>query len=108
MAEPISRSAVSGCAGAYGRGWVTARTQDAVQLKALQVGALTKFRSIELHHGRAAISRSPDSGLMTRPGALGCFRLRWNVWSGLGDCRHSGCRSAESPAGRGAHEIPVN
>jgi len=72
---------------------VTARTHDAAQLKALQVGALTKLRSIESHHGRAAISRSPDSGLMTRPGALGCFRLRWKVWSGLVDCLRTAFRS---------------
>ncbi|EOV7891075.1 TPA: hypothetical protein ACQGUY_004920, partial [Pseudomonas aeruginosa] len=89
----------SGCAGTYGRDWVTAGTQDAVQLKALQVGALTKFRSIELHHGRAAISRSPDSGLMTRPGALGYFRLRRNVWSGLVDCLRTAFRS-DSDTGR--------
>ncbi|PNF99735.1 hypothetical protein CXK98_17545 [Stutzerimonas kunmingensis] len=55
-------------------------------------GALTKFRSIELHHGRAVISRSPVSALMTRPGALGYFRLRWNVWTGLGDCPHTAFR----------------
>jgi len=74
---------------------VTARTQDAAQLKALQVGALTKYRSIESHHGRAAISRSPDSGLMTRPGALGYFRLRRNVWSGLIDCLRTAFRAVE-------------
>jgi len=68
---------------------VTARTQEAAQLKALQVGAPTKFRSIELHHGRASISCSPVSSLMTRPRALGYFRLRWNVWSGLGGCPHT-------------------